>query len=113
MLSLFLSALAATAAVASPVQPRQAASVIFGCTTPNTVALTFDDGPFAYTDDVLDQLSAAGMHATFFLNGQNWASIYDYTSTVQRMNNEGHQIGSHTYVVSPPLVQPSLPPLAF
>ena len=50
------------------------------------------------------------MHATFFLNGQNWASIYDYTSTVQRMNNEGHQIGSHTYVVSPPLVQPSLPP---
>lgn len=96
MLSLFVTALAAGAA-ASPVAVRQAGSVIFSCTTPNTVALTFDDGPFAYTDQALDLLSNAGIKATFFLNGQNWANINDYASTVQRMNSEGHQIGSHTY----------------
>lgn len=110
MLSLLISAFAATAA-ASPiagVQPRQAGSVYFGCTTPGTVALTFDDGPFAYTDQVLDTLANAGMSATFFLNGQNWANINDYAATVERMDNEGHQVGSHTYV---PLSYAAPPPL--
>lgn len=106
MLSLFIAALAAGAS-ASPIAVRQAASVIFSCTTPNTVALTFDDGPFAYTDQALNLLSGAGMKATFFLNGQNWANINDYASTVQRMDNEGHQIGSHTYAYP---VQPCLLP---
>ena len=105
MLSFLISALAATAA-ASPIasiEPRQAGQVYYGCTAANTVALTFDDGPFTYTSQALDQLDAAGMKATFFLNGQNWGNINDYGSVVQRMNNGGHQIGSHTYV---PLVQP-------
>lgn len=94
-----VSALAAVAA-ASPVsniQPRQVAGQVYSsCTVGNTVALTFDDGPFTYTDGILDALAAAGMKATFFVNGQNWANINDYSSTVQRMINEGHQIGSHT-----------------
>lgn len=98
MFRYLISALAATAAAfpAANIQPRQAGQVYFGCSVPGTVALTFDDGPFMYTDGVLDALSAAGMKATFFLNGQNWANIYDYSSTVQRMVNEGHQVGSHT-----------------
>ncbi|KAF7548498.1 hypothetical protein G7Z17_g7003 [Cylindrodendrum hubeiense] len=86
--------------VADPHQRRQAVpigSAIFSCTTGNTVALTFDDGPFAYTNQLLDTLAEAGIRATFFLNGDNWASIYDYTSTVQRMVADGHQIGSHTW----------------
>lgn len=98
MLSLLVSALAAGGA-ASPIAPRQAAPVIFSCSTPGTVALTFDDGPFAYTDQALDLLANAGLKATFFLNGQNWANINDYASTVQRMDSEGHQIGSHTYAI--------------
>lgn len=99
MLGYIVSALAAVAA-ASPVvniQPRQAPGQVYsGCSVPNTVALTFDDGPFTYTDGVLDALAAAGMKATFFVNGQNWGSIFEYSSTVQRMVNEGHQVGSHT-----------------
>jgi peptidoglycan/xylan/chitin deacetylase (PgdA/CDA1 family) len=73
-------------------------TAIFSCTNPGTVALTFDDGPFAYTEQVLNTLASAGMKATFFLNGQNWGNIADYAGTVQRMVNDGHQVGSHTYV---------------
>ncbi|KAH7131543.1 polysaccharide deacetylase family protein [Dactylonectria estremocensis] len=70
---------------------------IFSCTTDNTIALTFDDGPFIYTEELLDMLAEAGIRATFFINGDNWASIYDYTSTVKRMIADGHQVGSHTW----------------
>ncbi|MBE3047794.1 polysaccharide deacetylase family protein [Candidatus Bathyarchaeota archaeon] len=90
-------ALAATAAAsASHLQKRAAAPVIVSCSEPNTIALTFDDGPFAYTDEVLDLFEAAGMKATFFVNGKNWGNIYDYEDTVRRTIAEGHQIGSHT-----------------
>ena len=92
-------------AAASPLQSlskRQSAvpfgTVITSCTVPGTVALTFDDGPYIYTEELLNLLASNGVKATFFLNGQNYANIYDYSSTVQRMVNEGHQVGSHTYV---------------
>ncbi|RPB11863.1 glycoside hydrolase/deacetylase [Morchella conica CCBAS932] len=75
-------------------------SFIYSCNTPNTVALTFDDGPFIYTSRLLDILSSNGVKATFFVNGQNWGEPIT-TATNQailaRMNNEGHQIGSHTW----------------
>ncbi|SPO07576.1 related to deacetylase [Cephalotrichum gorgonifer] len=92
----------AIGASASPVaksqlEQRQAGAVITSCTTPGTVAVTFDDGPFIYTEQVLNGLAAGGVKATFFLNGQNWGNINDYTGIVQRMINEGHQIGSHTW----------------
>ncbi|BCR83316.1 chitin deacetylase [Aspergillus chevalieri] len=72
-------------------------AVIDRCTTPGTIALTFDDGPFQYTADLLELLSQNGAPATFFLNGQNMGNIYDYAEVVQRMHNEGHQIASHTW----------------
>ncbi|KAJ9643475.1 hypothetical protein H2201_008030 [Coniosporium apollinis] len=71
--------------------------IIYRCTQPGTVALTFDDGPYQYTDQILDILDAGGVKGTFFVNGQNMASIYDYQSTVQRMVNSGHQVASHTW----------------
>lgn len=86
-------------AFASPVsniEPRQAGA-IFACTQPGTVAITFDDGPYIFTASVLDKLRDAGIKATFFVNGQNWANIYDNAGLVQRMVNEGHQVGSHTW----------------
>ena len=93
-------ALAATAAAtvspAAPVQKRTAASVISSCNKPGVIALTFDDGPFTFTDTLLDLLRDADMKATFFLNGQNWGNIYDYEDIVNRFVAEGHQIGSHT-----------------
>jgi peptidoglycan/xylan/chitin deacetylase (PgdA/CDA1 family) len=71
---------------------------IHSCTQKDVVALTFDDGPFHYTDLLLDLLSEAGFTATFFVNGKNWANIQDYRSTIIRMVKEGHQVASHTYV---------------
>lgn len=74
--------------------------MITGCAVPNTIALTFDDGPnIPTTLQVLDHLKEAGMQATFFVNGANYRNIYDddTAAVVKRMLREGHQIGSHTY----------------
>ncbi|EKJ73640.1 hypothetical protein FPSE_06258 [Fusarium pseudograminearum CS3096] len=70
---------------------------ITSCTVDKNIALTFDDGPFEYTTELLDQLKKYGYKATFFLNGNNWGNINNYKSVVQRMIKEGHQVGSHTY----------------
>jgi peptidoglycan/xylan/chitin deacetylase (PgdA/CDA1 family) len=70
--------------------------IILSCTVPGVVALTFDDGPFIYTQEIVDQLTAAGQRATFFQNGNNWDSIYNYNSTLLSMISGGHQIASHT-----------------
>lgn len=59
------------------------------------VALTFDDGPKAATTPaLLDGLAQRGVHATFFVIGQN---IEGNELLLQRMEGEGHQIGLHTY----------------
>ncbi|KAJ1333173.1 peptidoglycan-N-acetylglucosamine deacetylase [Microdochium nivale] len=74
-----------------------AGKAIFKCTVPGTVALTFDDGPSAYTTKALDLLKAAGFSATFFLNGDNYSKIENRVPEVLRMLAENHQIGSHTW----------------
>ncbi|MBS2040487.1 glycosyltransferase [bacterium] len=59
------------------------------------VALTFDDGPSAeYTGAVLDVLSSQHVNATFFVLGQN---ALRYPELLQRMDQEGHEIGSHSF----------------
>ena len=59
------------------------------------VALTFDDGPRAATTSVLlDGLSQRGVHATFFVVGENVEGNEDL---LVRMEREGHQIGLHTF----------------
>ena len=69
-----------------------------GTYDPNThkprIALTFDDGPGEYTDELLDCLEANNAHATFFMVGQNVGS---WESTVQRMVDLGCEIGNHTW----------------
>jgi len=78
---------------------RRAATVYTQCTTPNTVALTFDDGPYIYLNDVVDQLDAAGVKGTFFFNGNNWDCIYnsDAMARVKYAYSHGHMISSHTW----------------
>jgi peptidoglycan/xylan/chitin deacetylase (PgdA/CDA1 family) len=76
---------------------QAAASVIYSCTVPGTVALTFDDGPAGYTGQLLDILNRAGHKATFFVNGQNYGNINDNAAVVRRIVNEGHQLASHTW----------------
>lgn len=59
------------------------------------VALTFDDGPHAVcTPMLLDGLKERGVHATFFLMGEN---IEGNEELVSRMKQEGHLIGNHSY----------------
>ncbi len=59
------------------------------------VALTFDDGPRASTTPVLlDGLARRGVHATFFVVGEN---VEGNELLLQRMEGEGHQVGLHTY----------------
>lgn len=59
------------------------------------IAFTFDDGPSkSNTDRILDILKKYGVHATFFMQGQN-ASYYP--EVVKRIYNEGHELGNHTW----------------
>ncbi|KAJ5189703.1 Glycoside hydrolase/deacetylase beta/alpha-barrel [Penicillium cf. griseofulvum] len=67
------------------------------CTTPGTIALTFDDGPYIYTSQLLDTLAEHDVRATFFLNGHNRGSINASPDIVKRTLAEGHQLGSHTW----------------
>ncbi len=59
------------------------------------IALTFDDGPHSvYTPRLLDALQQRGVHATFFLIGEQ---VSDNAALVERMDLAGHQIGLHTF----------------
>ncbi|HXH39186.1 MAG TPA: glycosyltransferase [Thermoanaerobaculia bacterium] len=62
---------------------------------PKMIALTIDDGPSdTYTAEILDELKAMHVPATFFLIGQN---AERYPSLVRRIWAEGHEIGNHSY----------------
>ena len=58
------------------------------------VALTFDDGPSKYTNEIIDYLYYNGVKATFFIVGEN---IETYEDVLQDMLNYGNEIGNHSY----------------
>lgn len=58
------------------------------------IALTFDDGPSIYTEELLDGLKEREVRATFFVIGK---SAVSYPKIVKRESAEGHLIGNHTY----------------
>ncbi len=58
------------------------------------IALTFDDGPSGYTEELLDGLNELGVQVTFFVIGKN---AEKYPEIVERAYEEGHLIGNHTY----------------
>lgn len=71
--------------------------VVFLHGTPsiNQVALSFDDGPdVRFTPQVLDVLAKHDVKATFFLIG---ARVKAHPEIVERIQNEGHAIGNHTF----------------
>ncbi|KAF4119726.1 chitin deacetylase [Geosmithia morbida] len=78
-------------------------TIITTCTVPNTVALTFDDGPYIYTSDMLDLLDRYDTRVTFFITGNNLGKqridnpAEPWAGLIQRMHSTGHQIGSHTW----------------
>lgn len=59
------------------------------------IAITFDDGPHPYyTEQLLDGLKERNVKATFFVLGKH---AEQYPELVERMSEEGHLIGNHTY----------------
>ena len=63
--------------------------------SPNEIAITFDDGPDpTWTPKILDILKAEHATATFFLIG-NQAD--KFSSLTSRIYKEGHEIGNHTF----------------
>ncbi|KAL7930305.1 carbohydrate-binding module family 18 [Trichoderma chlorosporum] len=77
--------------------------IITQCVDPGLVALTFDDGPYEYTDQLLDLLEYYEVKATFFIAGNNRGKGHiDKESTgwpdvLRRMRRLGHQLASHTW----------------
>ncbi|CAI6256713.1 unnamed protein product [Periconia digitata] len=76
---------------------------IYPCREPGTVAITYDDGPYIYTDGVLDLFAQYNMKATFFITGNNLGkgpiddAATPWPAVITRMMNEGHQVASHTW----------------
>ena len=58
------------------------------------IALTFDDGPSDYTEELLDGLEEYEASVTFFVIGSKAEKNPDI---VERAHREGHLIGNHTY----------------
>lgn len=60
-----------------------------------TVYLTFDDGPSAYTTQLLDILNQYNIKGTFFMIGTNLQKE-KYNDVVKRAINEGNYVGVHS-----------------
>ena len=67
---------------AAPIDPTQ-----------KLVALTFDDGPSMYTEEILDLLTSNDSRATFFMVGYN---IEKHPERVQMVLDAGCEVGNHT-----------------
>jgi cellulose synthase/poly-beta-1,6-N-acetylglucosamine synthase-like glycosyltransferase/peptidoglycan/xylan/chitin deacetylase (PgdA/CDA1 family)/spore germination protein YaaH len=62
---------------------------------PKQIVLSFDDGPDPkYTPQILDILKREGVKAVFFVIGEE---AQRYPDLVQRMWDEGHEVGNHTF----------------
>lgn len=58
------------------------------------IAITFDDGPARFTPQILNLLKEHQAPATFFCIGKHIAA---HKELLQRIHNEGHLIGNHSY----------------
>lgn len=58
------------------------------------IALTFDDGPSCYTQDILAVLGEYGIKGTFFFVGKN---IEQFPQSVLDAKEQGHGIGLHSF----------------
>lgn len=64
------------------------------CANMKCISLTFDDGPGAYTNQVLDTLRARKAVASFFVLG---GSASRNSGTLQRMVREKNEVANHTW----------------
>ncbi len=66
------------------------------------VALTFDDGPNAQVQEVLDILDSKGINATFYVIGKEAENNPDVLKSIV---DEGNEIGNHSYSHEPFLLK--------
>jgi len=61
----------------------------------NSIALTFDDGPYPIkTERLLGVLKNAGIKATFFISGEE---AEKHPKLIRKIKDGGHEIGNHGY----------------
>lgn len=58
------------------------------------IAITFDDGPSAWSKELVDLLAELDIVATFFVLGGN---VERYPSELKYIASHGHEIGNHSY----------------
>lgn len=61
--------------------------------TGRTVALTFDDGPSPYTEEILDILQEKNVYATFCVIG---SQVEQYPDILRRIVVDGHELCNHS-----------------
>lgn len=81
------------------VQEVQNCEVVYCSVVPDDldkryIALTFDEGPSSYTQQVLDILEEKGVSATFFLQGD---AVEANPAAARAIADAGHEIGSNGY----------------
>lgn len=81
-------------AVTKPKKPtiKQKTKSNINCELEKCVALTFDDGPSIFTNELLDILKEKNISVTFFVLGK---SAKVQPETIRRIVEEGHVIGNH------------------
>ena len=70
-------------------------------TEKGVIYLTFDDGPINASNQLVDKLDEAGIHATFFINafhmfGEGDENESYATTSLQKMFNSGHIVANHS-----------------
>ncbi|MGL6173680.1 MAG: polysaccharide deacetylase family protein [Cellulosilyticaceae bacterium] len=84
-----------TTLLATPIENKSNLTDGAKCINEKSVYLTFDDGPTGQvTERILDVLKQEGVPATFFVVGKE---IIQREKVLQRIYEEGHGIGLHTY----------------
>ncbi|KAL7420479.1 hypothetical protein Q5752_004429 [Cryptotrichosporon argae] len=93
------AALSLLALAAAAPTKRQSTNppTISNCNDEGQIALTFDDGPYLYEDQINEYFNATGSKVTFFMNGNNYDCIYNHVDTIRALHASGHTIGSHTW----------------
>ncbi|KAG0054364.1 Carbohydrate esterase 4 protein [Gryganskiella cystojenkinii] len=83
----------------APPPVLKAGQVLDQCSSPNSYAISFDDGPGQLSDELLDYLQEQQLRVTFFMNGDNWSCIYgsETQRLLRRAYNDQHQIAAHPW----------------
>lgn len=58
------------------------------------VAITFDDGPSRYTDEIIEYLYSNRCSSTFFVLGNK---VNDYKEVLKKSLSYGNELGNHSY----------------